>query len=80
MASPLSLRLDDHLRSALEQEAQAQGVALSHLIRTFLEQGARDARRARIRRDSHNVAQYIAQEPSAQELMHDVGGAHSHGA
>lgn len=38
---PLSIRLDERLRTDLEQEATARGIPLSQLIRDLLETGAR---------------------------------------
>ncbi|MFT8806684.1 ribbon-helix-helix protein, CopG family [Gluconobacter aidae] len=74
MASPLSIRLDERLRTDLEQEAKARGIPLSQLIRDLLETGAKSARRDRIRRDSARVADYVAATPSALALFDEAGG------
>ncbi|GAD11734.1 hypothetical protein GFGA_2c0059 (plasmid) [Gluconobacter frateurii NBRC 103465] len=76
VASPLSIRLDERLRTDLEQEATARGIPLSQLIRDLLETGAKSARRDRIRRDSARVARYVAATPSAQALFEEAGGTH----
>lgn len=49
MAGPVSIRLDEHLRRDLEEEATARGVPLASLIRDLLATAVRDARRQRIR-------------------------------
>ncbi|MFT9450404.1 hypothetical protein [Gluconobacter japonicus] len=73
MASLLSVRLDERLRTNLEQEATARGIPLSQLIYDLLETGAKSARRDRIRRDSARVASYVAATPSALALVEEVG-------
>jgi GNAT superfamily N-acetyltransferase len=66
MGVPISVRLDDDGRSALEAQAQRQGVGSATLLRNLATQAARDAKRARIREDSARVAAYVATSPEAQ--------------
>ena len=68
MGVPISVRLDDDVRSELEAQAQSQGVGLETLLRNLATKAARDAVRARIREDSARVAAYVATSPEAREF------------
>ena len=76
MEPPLSIHLDERLRSDLEQEATARDIPLSQLIRELLETGAKSARLDRIRRDSARVASYVAATRPAQALFEEAGRTH----
>ncbi|WP_230975822.1 BrnA antitoxin family protein [Acetobacter garciniae] len=77
MAGPVSIRLDEHLRRDLEEEATARGVPLASLIRDILATAVRDARRQRIRESSARVAAYIATSAPARAMLTETGGPHS---
>ena len=68
MSAPISIRLDDAVRSELEAQARARNIGLSTLLREIASEAARQARRKRIREQSKAVAKYIAAHPEAQEF------------
>ncbi len=78
MGVPISIRLDDWVRTELEAQAQARGVGLSTYLRDVTTEAAREARRARIRADLERVAKYVATSPEAQEFFADWGTPTAH--
>ncbi len=56
MANPISIRLDDDVRTELERQAEARGIGLATLLRDLATVAAREARRKRIHSDSAQVA------------------------
>jgi hypothetical protein len=75
MDVPISVRLDDSVRSEPEAQARACGVGLSIYIRDLATEAARQSRRALIRVQSKAVAVYVAKSPEAQAYYQDWGGA-----
>ena len=73
MGTPISVRLDDAVRTELEAEAKAQGIGLATYLRQLAAQAAREVRRARIRAGTAKVARYIAENPEAQAFYNDWG-------
>jgi hypothetical protein len=71
MGVPISVRLDDDVRSELEAQAQSQGVGLATLLRNLATKAARDAIRARIREDSARVAALYATSPEVKAFYDD---------
>ena len=59
MGVPISIRLDDDVRSELEAQAKARGGGLSTLVRELATAAAREARRARIREASAEVGRLV---------------------
>jgi GNAT superfamily N-acetyltransferase len=73
MGIPISVRLDDEVRSELEAQAQTRGIGLATLLRELATEAAREARRARIRQESAAVADYVRSSPEAQAFYRDWG-------
>ena len=73
MGVPISIRLEDDVREELEAQARACGIGLSTLLRDLAAAAARDARRARIRKESERVASYIAVSPDGRAVYEDWG-------
>ena len=69
MSAPISVRLDDTTRELLEREARDRNIGLSALLREIAAEAAREARRQRIRKQSKAAAEYIANNPEAQEFV-----------
>ena len=69
MANPISIRLDDDVRTELERQAEARGIGLATLLRDLATAAAREARRKRIHRDSAQVATSV----DAQTFYADWG-------
>jgi GNAT superfamily N-acetyltransferase len=65
MVMPVSVRLDEDVRAALDEEARARGVGLSTYLRELATEAARELRRERIRRQSRAVGEHAAQSPEA---------------
>ena len=73
MGVPISIRLDDDVRSELEDQAQSRGIGLATLLRELATQAARDARRARIREASSAVATHVAGSAEARAFYESWG-------
>jgi len=73
MTAPLSVRLDDDVRTTLVSEAEMRGIGLSSLVREIAADAAARFRRERIRAESEAVARHIASSPEAQEFFADWG-------
>jgi GNAT superfamily N-acetyltransferase len=70
---PVSVRLDDDVRAALDEEARARGVGLSTYLRQLATETAQRLRRERIRRQSRAVAEHVARSPEAAEFYEEWG-------
>lgn len=68
MGVPISIHLDDDVRGELQAQASARGIGLETLIRDLATDAARQARRARIRKQSEAVAAHVASSKEAQEF------------
>jgi predicted transcriptional regulator len=73
MGVPISIRLDDDVRSELEAQARARGVGLATLLRDLATDAAREARRARIREASAAVGAHVATSPEGGAFYADWG-------
>jgi len=73
MGAPVSVRLDDEVRSELEAQARARGIGLATLLRDLASEAAREARRARIRQATEAVGTYVASNPEARAFFEDWG-------
>ena len=70
---PVSVRLDDDVRSELEAQARARGIGLATLLRDLATEAAREARRARIRAASAAIGARVAADPKARAFYEDWG-------
>lgn len=68
MSAPISIRLDDAVRSELEAEARARKIGLSTLLRQIAAETATELRKKRIREQSEAVGRYVASHPEAKEF------------
>jgi GNAT superfamily N-acetyltransferase len=73
MGTPISIRLDEDVRDELEAEARARGIGLATLLREIATAAAREAKRARIRRDSAAVAAHVATSAEGQAFYDEWG-------
>ena len=73
MGSPISVRLDDDVRSTLEVEAKVNGLGLGTLVRQLAEDAAARFRRERIRAESEAVGRYVAGNEDARRLVDGLG-------
>jgi hypothetical protein len=73
MGAPISVRLDDEVRSTLEVEAKAHGVGLGTLLRQLADDAAVRLRRERIRAESEAVGRYVAGNEDARRLVDSLG-------
>lgn len=73
MGMPISIRLDDDVRSELEAQARARGVGLATLLRDLATEAARTARRGRIRQASAAVGAHVAAVPEGRAFYADWG-------
>ena len=69
MSAPISVRLDDQTRELLEREARERKIGLSTLLREIASEAAKEARRRRTRQQTKAVADYVANNPEAQEFF-----------
>jgi hypothetical protein len=76
MTAPISIRLDDSVRTALEAEARERGIGLATYLRLLATDAAREARRKKIRAQSAVVARHIAESPEAREFTEFWGTPH----
>ena len=76
---PVSVRLDDDVRAALAEEAQARGVGLSTYLRQLATETAHQLRRERIRRQSRVVGEHVASSPEAAEFYDAWGTPRAEG-
>jgi hypothetical protein len=72
VGQPVSVRLDDEVRSALEG-AKERGIGLSTYLRELAVAEAKRVRRELIRAQSHAVAAYVAASPEARTFHEDWG-------
>ena len=70
---PVSVRLDDDVRAALDEEARARGVGLSTYLRQLATEAAHRLQRERIRRQSKIVAEHVSLSPEAAEFYEEWG-------
>ncbi len=73
MGVPLSIRLDDDVRSELVTQARARGIGLARLLRDLATDFVRAARRGRIRAASAAVGARVAAAPEGRALYADRG-------
>jgi len=73
MGTPVSIRLDEQVQSALETAAKERGVGLSTYIRDLATEDARRILKARIRAQSERVGDYVATSAEAGEFYDDWG-------
>jgi predicted DNA-binding protein len=73
MSALISIRLDDDVRTTLEEAARAKGVGLATYLREIATHAARDVHRARIRDQSAHLARRVAECPDAQAFYGDWG-------
>jgi hypothetical protein len=73
MGVPISIRLDDDVRTELEAQARARGIGLATLLRDLAAGAARDARRTRIREASAAIGAKVATSAEA-EAFYDGWG------
>ena len=80
MPVPISIRLDEDVRAALNEEARARGVGLSTYLRELATDAARELRRERIRRQSRAVGEHAARSPEATEFYEAWGTPRAEGS
>jgi hypothetical protein len=73
MPAPISIRLDDDVREALEAEARARHIGLSSYLRQIAAETAARLRRERIRAQSRAVAEYVAGSIEAAQFYREWG-------
>jgi len=73
MGAPISIRLDDDIRTELEIQAQAQGIGLATLLRDLATAAAREARRSRIHQASERVGSHIAASSEGKTFYEEWG-------
>jgi hypothetical protein len=73
MGVPISIRLDDDVRTELEAQAHARGVGLATLLRDLATEAARNARRRRIRDASAAVGAAVAGSAEQRAFYADWG-------
>jgi GNAT superfamily N-acetyltransferase len=73
MGAPISIRLDDNVRTELEAQARARGVGLATLLRELANEAAREAWRARVRAESEAVGARVASSDEARAFYEDWG-------
>jgi hypothetical protein len=73
MTSPVSVRLDDDVRQALEAEARARRIGLSTYLRQIAIETAARLRRERIRAQSRAVGEYVAESAKAASFYDGWG-------
>jgi GNAT superfamily N-acetyltransferase len=73
MGVPVSVRLDDDVRSELEAQARSRGIGLATLLRDLATEAAREARRARIRAASAAIGARLAEDPKVRAFYEDWG-------
>jgi len=73
MGVPISIRLDDDVRDALEAQAKASGIGLATLLRELATKAAREAKRARIYAESAAIGERVTASESACAFYKDVG-------
>ncbi|HEV7367792.1 hypothetical protein [Arenibaculum sp.] len=73
MRRVISVRLDDQVRSTLEEVAGQRGISLSAYLLELAVGEARRIRRGRIRAQSDAVAAYVASCPEARAFYEEWG-------
>jgi predicted DNA-binding ribbon-helix-helix protein len=73
MGVPISIRLEDDVKTELEAQARARGIGLATLIRDLATVAAREARRARIRQASSEIGARVAASVEAKAFYEGWG-------
>jgi hypothetical protein len=73
MGHPISVRLDDDVRSSLESAAKERGIGLSTYLRELAAAEARRVRRERIRVQSRAIVAYVQSSPAGSAFYEDWG-------
>lgn len=73
MPTPISVRLDDEVRTTLEAEARMRGIGLATYLRQIAAEAAGNVRRARIRAQSAAVGRTAAEQRAARSFYQDWG-------
>jgi GNAT superfamily N-acetyltransferase len=73
MGAPISIRLDEDVRTELEAQARARGIGLGTLLRELATEAAREAQRARIRQATAAIGRYVGDSPEARAFFEDWG-------
>jgi hypothetical protein len=73
MGAPISIRLDDSVRSELEAQAKASGIGLATLLRDLATQAADEAKCARIRAASAAIGECVAASAEARAFYEEIG-------
>jgi len=73
MGSPISIRLDDEVRSELEAQAMASGVGLATLLRALATKAADEAKRARIGAASAAIGERVTACAEARAFYEEIG-------
>jgi hypothetical protein len=70
---PISVRLDDDVRAALEEDAQGQHIGLATYLRRLAAERAALLRKTRIRSQSRRIGELVATDPEARAFYADAG-------
>ncbi len=73
MSAPVSIRLDDDVREALEAQARARHIGLSTYLCQIAAETAARLRRERIPAQSRAVAEYVAGSIEAAQFYREWG-------
>ena len=73
MGHPVSVRLDEHIQTTLEEATKARGIGLSTYLRELAAHEAARVRRERIREQSRAVGAYVASSPDGQAFYAQWG-------
>ena len=73
MGHPVSIRLEEDIRSTLEGAARERGIGLATYLRELAANEARRVRRERIRAQSRAVGAYVASSPDGQAFYAQWG-------
>jgi hypothetical protein len=80
MATPVSVRLDERVRAALEEEARARGMRLSTYLRQLATETAHRPQWERIRPQSKAVGEHAARSAEATEFYEAWGVLRAEGS
>ena len=78
-SQPISIRLDEDVRSALERDATQHGVGLATYLRDLATERARAVRKAEIRAESCVVGDRVRRDPEAAAFYESWGTPGSEG-
>jgi hypothetical protein len=78
-SQPISIRLDDDVRGALERDAAHHGVGLATYLRDLATERARAVRKAEIRAESRAVGERVNADPEARAFFEFWGTPNSEG-